>query len=259
MGNTHHIYIGYNRITHINSTDGGGDGIQSVDACNYPVIEYNYIDRSTDPGNKFCIILNGESESHRVKGAIIRYNQLIGLNDPADGGCIYLEHTESVDIYGNEFYSYNNVTLRGTSCASTAQGVRIYYNIYHAGFKWCIWDDAGAEIYNNILISPTTRSISTCSATKFRNNIFYISPSAWGGSGTHSNNCYYNVTNPPTETGGIIGNPLFVDYANGNYHLKNSSPCIDAGQNLDIDKDFEGTSISKDEKPDIGAFKFKNS
>ncbi len=256
MGNTHHIYIGYNRITHINSTDGGGDGIQSVDACNYPVIEYNYIDRSTDPGNKFCIILNGESESHRVKGAIIRYNQLIGLNDPADGGCIYLEHTESVDIYGNEFYSYNNVTLRGTSCASTAQGVRIYYNIYHAGFKWCIWDDAGAEIYNNILISPTTRSISTCSATKFRNNIFYISPSAWGGSGTHSNNCYYNVTNPPTETGGIIGNPLFVDYANGNYHLQSTSPCINSGYSLGLPCDYEGTPVPQGPSPDKGSYEW---
>ena len=85
MGNTHHVYIGYNHITHINSTDGGGDGIQTTGACNYPVIEYNYIDRSTDPGNKFCIIMNGASESTRVKGAIIRYNHLIGLNDPADG------------------------------------------------------------------------------------------------------------------------------------------------------------------------------
>ncbi len=256
MGNTHHIYIAYNHITHINSTDGGGDGIQTTGACNYPVLEYNYIDRSTDPGNKFCIIMNGASESTRVKGAIIRYNHLIGLNDPADGGCIYLEHTESVDVYGNDIYAFNNVTLRGTSCASTAHGVRIYYNIYHAGFKWCIWDDAGAEIYNNILISPTTRSISTCSATKFRNNIFYISPSAWGGSGTHSNNCYYNVTNPPSETGGIIANPQFVDYTNGNFHLQSTSPCINSGYELGLPCDFEGTPVPQGPSPDKGSYEW---
>ncbi len=200
--------------------------------------------------------MNGASESTRVKGAIIRYNHLIGLNDPADGGCIYLEHTENVDVYGNDIYAFNNVTLRGTSCASTAHGVRIYYNIYHAGFKWCIWDDAGAEIYNNILISPTTRSISTCSATKFRNNIFYISPSAWGGSGTHSNNCYYNVTNPPSETGGIIANPQFVDYTNGNFHLQSTSPCINSGYELGLPCDFEGTPVPQGPSPDKGSYEW---
>ena len=255
MGNTDHIYIGYNHITHINSTDAGGDGIQLI-ACNYPILEYNYIDRSTDPGNKFCIIMNGATETTKITDAIIRYNTLIGLNDPADGACIYLDHTQSVDVYGNDFYSYNNVTLRGTSCASAAHGVRIYYNIYHAGFKWCIWDDAGAEIYNNILISPTTRSISTCSATKFRNNIFYISPSAWGGSGTHSNNCYYNVTNPPSETGGIIANPQFVDYANGNFHLQSTSPCINSGYELGLPCDFEGTPVPQGPSPDKGSYEW---
>ncbi len=258
MGNTHHIYIGYNRITHINSTNGGGDGIQTTGSCNYPVVEYNYIDRSTDPGNKFCVIMNGASESTKVKGAIIRYNKLIGLNDSVNGGCIYLEHTESVDVYGNNFYSFENRTLRGTSCAATAHGVRIYYNIYHAGFKWCIWDDAGAEIYNNILISPVTRSINTCSETRFKNNIFYISPSAWCGSGLHSNNCYYKVNDTPIETGEVIGDPIFVDFKNDNFHLQKSSPCIDAGANVHLTSDYSRSSVPENENPDIGAFEFKN-
>ncbi len=83
-----------------------------------------------------------------------------------------------------------------------------------------------------------------------------MSPSAWGGSGTHSNNCYYNVTNPPSETGGIIGNPLFVNYTNGDYHLQNSSPCINSGYNLGLPCDFEGTPVPQGPSPDKGAYEW---
>jgi len=43
-------------------------------------------------------------------------------------------------------------------------------------------------------------------------------------------NDYYNITSPPTAgTGVITSDPLFVDAANGNFHLRTTSPCIDTG------------------------------
>lgn len=39
----------------------------------------------------------------------------------------------------------------------------------------------------------------------------------------------YQITTPPTGTGVITSNPLFVDAANANFNLRPSSPCIDTG------------------------------
>ncbi len=61
---------------------------------------------------------------------------------------------------------------------------------------------------------------------------------------------YCDVNMPDGATGGnnIYENPEFRDAVNGDYHLLENSPCIDAG--TDIGYDFLGTA------PDMGCFEF---
>jgi hypothetical protein len=56
--------------------------------------------------------------------------------------------------------------------------------------------------------------------------------------------------------GEIICDPCFVDIDKLDFHLLPNSPAIDAGIDLKYKYDFDKQNITKDKKPDIGAFKF---
>jgi len=51
---------------------------------------------------------------------------------------------------------------------------------------------------------------------------------------------YSDVEGERPGTGNTDADPMFVDAANGDYHLSPGSPCIDAGIDTGLDTDFEG-------------------
>jgi hypothetical protein len=55
-----------------------------------------------------------------------------------------------------------------------------------------------------------------------------------------------------TEKGGIIADPLFVNYTGNDFHLLKNSPCINMGVNLDCKYDLDGNKIRK--KATIGCY-----
>jgi len=52
----------------------------------------------------------------------------------------------------------------------------------------------------------------------------------------------------------IFQDPLFVNLAQPDFHLKPGSPCIDAAENLGLKTDIDGTIIPQGTAPDIGAY-----
>ncbi|RKY13364.1 MAG: hypothetical protein DRP82_05480, partial [Planctomycetota bacterium] len=63
------------------------------------------------------------------------------------------------------------------------------------------------------------------------------------------------------ESNCIHSDPQFVDAANGDYHLKDTSPCIDAGDNSlvpsGVDKDLDGNPRIVNGTVDIGAYEYQ--
>jgi parallel beta helix pectate lyase-like protein len=116
----------------------------------------------------------------------------------------------------------------------------------------------------------------------FRNNIFVYDPSRVEpvfarGELEHSHNLFYRLDHPTLRkaanrdayqrkylgggahlrAGDKIGNPMFRDFAGGDFHLKAGSPAIGTGTNLRYNLDFDDQPISSEKDPDAGAFQFK--
>ena len=52
----------------------------------------------------------------------------------------------------------------------------------------------------------------------------------------------------------IAKDPLLVNIAENDLRLKQQSPCIDAGENIGLEKDIEDNSIPQRTTADIGAY-----
>ena len=88
--------------------------------------------------------------------------------------------------------------------------------------------DIGAVLANNIIVAPVGQTAVFCgdfndlNSPQFRSNdVFSLSGTAYGGS----------CADQTGLNGNISADPLFVNSAAGDYHLGQSSPSIDVGEN----------------------------
>jgi len=151
-------------------------------------------------------------------------NNIISNNSAMYGGGLSLCNgtIQNNIIHNNTVSGSDNVEYGGGlyNCNGLIQNNTIYQNT--SGFRGGGLSNCGGTIRNCIIwqnTAPSGPQIYGCSTPT------YSCIQDWTGGGT----------------GNITSDPELVDPANGDYHLKNTSPCIDAGRIVvELTKDFEG-------------------
>jgi len=201
------------------------------------------------------------------------------------GGAYYRSVTSGKSCSGNFTYNivYNNGDLSVTSDT-------VLYGLRLGGVDG---GKVTVNVYNNVFASNRCEVVGSTgkmgmvyvgsySNIEFKNNIlkdpigdysYYVLTSGTSVTYTASNNCYYTTGNnnrwswawsdktnlsdwqsASGETNSLNLDPSFVDPDNGDFHLKVGSPCIDAGTDVGLDRDFDYNPVPWGTAPDIGAF-----
>ena len=111
----------------------------------------------------------------------------------------------------------------------------------------CLDGFSNITLYNNIIVSHTIGiSVSAnCTAT--------LQATLWGSGAWANGTDWDGEGTIITGTINIWGDPAFADPANGDYHIGNDSPAIDAGIDAGVNTDFDGDPRPLDNGFDIGA------
>jgi len=195
-------------------------------------------------------------------GSLIIESNTIVSNTAQGGGGVDIGGGSSAEVYANTI-AYNRVGDWGSGGMSIGDGsvVTATNNIVASNVATVTWWDGDgiavwgeqthAELVNNTIVYNSAEGVQSQDATVLvRNNI--IASNALGihdlaGSSAISidhNDVWSNgenYLNVSPGAGDISVNPLFVDVANGDYHLMLNSLVIDRGTNVGAPStDFDG-------------------
>lgn len=170
-------------------------------------------------------IMMYEDPPEKTTALNIRYNRLHhGLGRGFQGsGDFTLAHNL---IYGN--------AMEGAFVYLDNSQAKIFNNIFynnHIGLAFQDFPNISAQVMNNIssgnILAAFSRGASgtITSAHNCVDGIYLVAHSTTGGWGTSTD---------------IQSDPLFMDPRRFDFRLQPSSPCIDAGIDLDISRDFVG-------------------
>jgi hypothetical protein len=163
----------------------------------------------------------------QVKDNIIENNVI--ANTDSKGFSIYsINFDYPNEVSGNIFR--NNIIY---NCGITENNIAIQFHK----------DQSGQLIYNNIVENNLIFSSNTTQTCLYQY------------SGVLSDVVTFN-TQDADIINNLGGNPLFVDAANGDFHLLVNSPAIDAGVTPLATKDYDGNIIPNGIAADIGAFEY---
>lgn len=240
-----------NTLTHNSSSDEGG----AIYDSSASMILSNAISGNSAQTYGGGITLLSSASS-------ISRNVIVDNSAPIGGG---IDCADFEDVLVNNLIARNTATISGggVSCDATyasfiSNTIACNAATTSGGGLYC---RDSAILAVNCIIWGNTAASGTQIATQLGTGSLTVEHCAAEIAG----NAVYSSGKPPVWGEGIVGDPLFVDPAAGDYHLLPSSPCIDAGINdvpvrteMDIggvdrllDGNFDGTAII-----DIGAFEY---
>ena len=251
--------------------DNPASGVKIYGRSDNCLIEKNTIySNGSGPHESAGINIRSGSHDYPTTGNVVRYNKIY---DNSNAG-IHLQFADKNKVYYNLLYRNNT-------------GEDSEFGQLH------IYDADNNSVYNNVIINGKTAGIKLvgtssngCSNNNLKNNISYNNNEpALYVDGTHNglnlnNNCYYrssgnvvrydgatftkeNFASYQSQKGqdgnSIAQDPNFVNPSNPNLQLQSTSPCIEAGTDVGLNKDYQGNPVPSGWGVDIGAHEYQNS
>jgi hypothetical protein len=245
-----------NVITDNVGSSGYGGGIMvAVDAS--PVISANQII------SNYASLNGGGVHIASSSSMRLHANHIVG-NTAGNGGALFI-------INGNMTATANTIVdnQSGTTvnCGGGLANISLINNIIadNTGAGVRPYSSCQVELIHNTLVSNTSHAVwgLSSAAITLTNNILTYH----GGAGiltdtastvvVATNNLFWeNDSDPFIGAGAVIANPLFLDPANGDYHLQAGSPAIDQAVSTSVSSDIDGSFRPLGLWPDIGADEF---
>jgi len=221
-----------------------GGGIACTNGSSYPVITNCNITANRALVGGGGIYLNGSNPTIK--------NCIISGNAAPDGGAIYSHYPGNPTIV--------NCTISGNVASKSAGAVYCYNSSNLSISHSILWGDTApyaSEIKVGNQGDPTSIQISYCDIQGGEQNVILADGCTvnWGQGNIDLDPCFVNPSYwNPNGTTIYAKDDFWVD---GNYHLLDESPCIDAGDPEFVagpsETDIDGNPRILGEKIDIGA------
>lgn len=255
------------------------DGINCE--ANYWIIEGNVVhDISPNDWDRQGIQIYTKEYGGHGRHNIIRYNTIYNVNnngDSGDGAGINLDHhADNNEVYYNLVYHCDGPGIY----VYCSKGHDIYNNV-------CYGNGQGFATWHKVEIGLSGQpGWDRVEDVRIKSNILYSTvDGGWAieaDTMTYDNpgididyNCYYRTSGNWWKWGSTRGssleewrsissqgehdmnqNPDMIDAPNHDFMLNASSPCIDAGTDVSLTRDFAGTTVPFGQGVDIGAFEY---
>lgn len=194
------------------------------------------------------------------------------------------KHTYNIDIYQNIVHHCAHGIIMASEAGGLLENVRVYNNIAYnneeVGIWIANWSSASEQpmkeikvinntLYNNgnewgggiFLMHPDAENVVIINNICCRNLSFQIAIEGITiDSVTVDHNLidgYMGYFGEIYGSNSVIGDPMFVNYAEADFHLLGDSPAIDNGSPVNVpDFDFVGNSRFQGTGYDIGAYEY---
>ena len=223
--------------------DAGGNGGAGIAVWGgAPFIENNIIRNNSSPGGS-----GGAINFQFGEGATVLQNLIYNNQAGCGGGAIAFQGNPEAAT-GLSFVFANNTIVNNTGQANAGYSECIAISqIYPAPDSYGIVNPTGIFV-NNVLSGSTTDPAVNCD---------WFGPVTEASQSIFDHNILYNAGGPffgsycvdvSSKYGNLSVDPQFVDLAHNDFHLKSTSPAIDAGNTsvLQSVTQLTGSAISQD-------------
>ncbi len=255
------IVIGDNHLIEDNviSITGGGGSLDHgiyLSEGNNNVLRGNVISGISGYGIHLYVRTFSDPAPHIIRNALVEGNVVSGSR-MSYGYTVASGETSGVDgVVLRNNVAYNNLLggMAFTWVGAYLRNIQVYNNIFlenksgvSVGYRFGTINDRieNITIKNNIIESPNGDHVYAQEDTQnivVENNLYPTTPK-FGGSAD--------------DAAQIVGDPLFVDEQNFDFHLQEGSPAIDSGLSLlEVPFDFDGNLRPQGNGFDIGAYEY---
>lgn len=252
------------------------------------------VNGSTNFELSFNTVWNTQDWSQRCEGIDVKNGSAVGkvvgnVTHDLPLECFYVdgysEHTHDIEIYANHGYRCSMGVAMTSEVDGLLENIHVFNNLFHdtsfIGIGFPSWSGStnqgqisNVEIYNNTIdnrrvdyaVNPTGLYFDypNLDGVLIKNNIIATKGTAFVFDSAVTNlQVSHNLVDAAELVSGnpgfahpdlVEGDPLFVDFASGDFHLGAASPAIDAGDDsVGLTFDLEGDPRPQGAAIDIGA------